>query len=276
MWYRKKNKPRYYKKKNRNTSDAEGVAGIAFLGVVLFTWLKSFYEKHPVVFILWIVGLLIIAFYVFKYFQKKKDEKYTQIKSLEQMKGLWWREFEKFIEFVFRKKWFKAKTRLWTNDWWIDVDAELNWQRYIIQCKKWNNYKIWVVQLREFYGVVKMSWENVKWIYVTTSELTKPALEEYQKMKTDVELWDRSNLEKYISEFTWSNYMPDEVNDSGANISIEKVENKLVCSKCNSRMLLRKSKRWSHKWEEFYWCSTFPKCRNTIFLGEWQQNRFTK
>lgn len=46
-----------------------------------------------------------------------------------------------------------------------------------------------------------MNWEGMKWIYITTSKLTNEAQREYDKIKNDIELWDDSNLEKYIEEF---------------------------------------------------------------------------
>jgi restriction system protein len=192
------------------------------------------------------------------------------IKTIDDMKKLDWREFEKFIEFIFKKKWYKAKTRKWRNDWWIDLDATYNWQKYVIQCKKWDKYKIWVVQLREFYWVVKMSWENTKWIYITTSSLTKEALKEYETIKNDVELWDSSNLEAYIAEYKWIKTESEEKKENTNNITeITKVEKKedtktIKCERCWWSMILREAHKWEHKWEKFYWCENFPKCRYII------------
>ena len=165
------------------------------------------------------------------------------------MKNMHWREFEKFIAFVFKKKWYKAKERKWINDWWIDVDATKDWKRYAIQCKKWKNYKVWVVDLRAFVWAVDDVWENVIWIYVTTSRLTKEARAYLERMKHKLILWDAWNLEAYVREFTlWEEFHVNESNH--------------ICEKCGSDMVLRQAQKWSHKWEQFYWCSNFPKCRN--------------
>ena len=55
-----------------------------------------------------------------------------KIQTLEQMKNMGWRDFEKFIAFVFEKKWFKAKERKWRKDGGIDVDATKDGKRYAI------------------------------------------------------------------------------------------------------------------------------------------------
>jgi hypothetical protein len=38
------------------------------------------------------------------YFKRKREEKLMNIKTIDDMKKLDWREFEKFIEFIFKKK----------------------------------------------------------------------------------------------------------------------------------------------------------------------------
>ena len=276
MWY--KYKKRYYKKKyynKYNTNKPDITTIIVFLIFGLYFVLESFYTNHPIlsnIFTIVIILGIIFAVYLIIKIKRNKDKQYMNIKKIEDMKKLDWREFEKFIEFIFNHNWFKAKVRKWRSDWWIDLDATLNWQKYVIQCKKWNKYKIWVVQLREFYWVVKMDWTNTKWIYITTSSLTKEAYAEYEKIKNDIELWDNINLEQYIAEYKWIGEVTDKPIEN--NLSEKETEtlnenkisdNKnLICDKCWWQMLLRKARRGDHKGEDFYGCSNFPKCRNII------------
>jgi len=222
--------------------------------VAILIWL-ALSKVYPAFSILiFIVFIDFLLFYIKNHKKKENDKKLMNIRTLEDMKKLNWREFEKFITYIFKKKWYKAKTRKWRNDWWIDIDAELNWQKYLIQCKKWNKYKIWVIQLREFYWVIKMMWDKYKWIYITTSSLTKEAQKEYEIIKNQVELWDNSNLEQYIEEYKWNNTSNNEI----------KKEKILICKKCWWDMIIREAHKWEHKWEHFYWCSNYPKCRNII------------
>lgn len=255
----------YYKKrnykKNSYNKDLDSLIRIFIFIIVIWLYAKAIelYKINPIIFIIISILLISLWIYVFLYLKKKRYKRLMNIKTLEDMKKLHWREFEKFIEFVFKKKWYKAKVRQWRNDWWIDLDAEINWQKYLIQCKKWDNYKIWAVQLREFYWVLKMMWDNYKWIYITTSTLTKEASKEYENIKNQVELWDNSNLEEYIAEFKW-----EEIE----NKQEEKLEKEITCNKCWWKMIIRKANRWEHKWEEFYWCSNYPKCKNIIKIKD--------
>ena len=252
---RKKN---YYKKINNKykyKNEDFVFLPIFLLIFVLYKYWIKIYNTNP---ILTTILLLIFSCFLlicFLYVKKIKRNKYINIKTIEDMKKLNWREFEKFIEFIFIEKWFKSKVRKWTKDWWIDLDAELNWQKYVIQCKKWDKYKIWVVQLREFYWVVKMNWGETKWIYITTSSLTKEAYLEYEKIKNEVELWDISNIEKYISEYKWLKECVQKK---------KKEDNKIICNKCWWDMIERESKKGINKWKKFYWCLSYPKCRNII------------
>lgn len=256
-----------YKKNYSKESDLDRFLKTMALILILWIYAKTLelYNTHPIIFI--IISLLFfwLWVYIFIYYKKIEETKLMNIKTIEDMKKLEWREFEKFIEFVFRKKWFKATVRKWRNDWWIDLDAELDWQKYLVQCKKWNNYRIWAVQLREFYWVVKMMWDKYKWIYITTSSLTREARKEYENIKHQVDLWDNSNLEEYINDFKWLEIWEKVIKEQSTKETLN--EKHLICEKCWWEMLLRKAKRWDHKWEKFYWCSNYPKCKNIIKIS---------
>ena len=74
-------------------------------------------------------------------------------------------------------------------------------------------------------------------------------------MSHRLELWDDSNLEEYVKEFTWQQeifHKPQEQSHAP------------ICDKCIWKMVMREAHRWSHKWEYFYGCSNYPKCKNII------------
>lgn len=226
--------------------------------LVSFIKLESIVKPQIFPFILiWFIFSIVLLIHNISIAYKKRNKYLMNIQTIEEMKKLNWREFEKFIEFVFRQKWFKTKLWKWQNDWWIDIEAELNWKKYVIQCKKWNKYKIWVTQIREFYWVVKMRWDETKWIYITTSSLTKEAEKEYNKIKDQMKIWDNSNLEKYVRLFKWMEETKEEINKTF-----------LICNKCWWNMILRKASRWEFKWKEFYGCENYPKCRNIINIKQ--------
>jgi restriction system protein len=250
-------KYRNYNKYNPNWDIAIWIAVL----IILFLYkVIKIYNDNPIYFWLWVIALLICVCIIILLLKKKRDRKYMKIQTLEQMKNMDWREFEKFIAFVFQKKWFKAKERKWRNDWGIDVDATKNGEKYGIQCKKWKEYKIWVVELRAFVWAIDWEWRNVKWIYITTSKLTIEAEKYLQKVEDRVELWDASNLEEYIKEYTTWIKFPVEENNTQENHNTKKI----TCEKCWWEMIIKEAQKWNYKWKKFYWCSNFPKCKNII------------
>lgn len=252
-WYKRQ----YYTKSHYKKYDPQEdfIFWIALLIMFIGFWIMKIYNEQPVFFlgavIIWIICLWIISWFIFT----KAKRKFRKIHTLEQMKNMDWREFEKFITFVFLKKWFKAKTRKGKNDGWIDVDAIKDWQKYAIQCKKWKDYKVGVVEIRSFIGAMEVEWSDLKWIYITTSKLTQEASIYFNKMSHKLELWDADNLESYINEYT------ERIKE---NYILEKnhVDLSPLCERCGTEMLLREAYRWKYKWEKFYWCSNYPKCRN--------------
>ena len=203
MSYKYKKKRSYKRKYQKKYNSTEDVGmWIAITIITLFYVINKIYTEQPLLFWWWIIASIAWVISLLWILKKKRDRKYMKIQTLQQMKNMHWRDFEKFISFVFTKKWFKAKVRQWTNDGWIDVDAEKNGQLYAIQCKKWKDYKIWVVELRAFVWAVDDVWENVIGIYITTSRLTKEARAYLERMSHKLELWDAGNLEEYIREFT--------------------------------------------------------------------------
>ena len=110
-----------------------------WVGILVLVWIKmlQIHKETPLLFRSITIGLFVAWTVILWLWVRRIRKKFLQTKTVDQMKEMDWREFEKFIAFVFKKKWFKAKTRKWTNDWGIDVDATKNGQRYAIQCKKW-------------------------------------------------------------------------------------------------------------------------------------------
>ncbi len=291
-------KRKYYKKRYYNNNNNVQEYNIPIVIGFFVIGLITFFELHPIIsniiIIITIIWIPIVIYLIRKNIINKKERCFN-IRTIEEMKKLHWREFEYFIEFVFRKKWFKANVRQWINDWWIDIDAELNWQKYLIQIKKWTKYTVWRPKLQEFYWAIMSVSKDTLWIFITTTRLTSEA--QVFAVENNIEIWDDSNLESYIAEFTWIEFVEKksifnfmnqkDISKSNAKVinikqSIEEqiIENQeiennlgkvkeninLICLKCWWKMVLRKAKKGKHSWEEFYWCINFPKCRNIIKL----------
>lgn len=253
MWYKRYRKRNYQKK--YNILDDLAWVGAIILLLVGIKMLQVFKENQILFWsIIWWITLLVVV--VIWLAIKRTHRKYMRTKTVQQMKDMNWREFEKFISFVFKKKGFRAKVGKGTNDGGIDVTATKNGQKYLIQCKKWNKYKIGSEELQKFVGAMDGEWENIIWIFVTTSRLTKPAQVYLEKVKHKLELWDADNLEEYVRAFTGKEEIHHIQEETLAK------ERAILCEKCGADMIIRQANKWTHKWEEFYWCSNFPKCRH--------------
>ncbi len=87
--------------------------------------------------------------------------------------------FEKVILILFKKMWYweyKETFKSW--DWWIDGiinQDQLGIDRIYTQAKRYNNWKVREKDIRNF--IWAMSWDVSKWIFVTTTDFDKKAIE---------------------------------------------------------------------------------------------------
>lgn len=260
MWYYKKK----YRKKYYNTSLEEEFANLV---AIILLWLSykayDFFKTNIVISIIITVLAICIIIWIVIINKNKIRKKWLWIQTIEEMSKLHWREFEEFIEFVFKEKWFKTELWKWTKDWWIDLVAKKDGRKYLVQCKKWNTYKITEPNLKEFYWAVKYFDDNAKWIYITTSNLTSDAKKFAQEV--DIEIWDRNSLARYINEFLWRNDNEHITNNEHTkqDFQINTQKNEVICDKCWAKMIIREAKTGNNIWNKFLGCSNFPNCRNT-------------
>jgi len=220
--------------------------------------IKIFYQQHQVLFFIISWSLIFwgwaLIYFLSSFFENRRNKKWMAIKRIEDMQKLHWREFEEFITFVLQKNGFKTKIGLGTKDWWIDIEASLDWRKYLIQCKKWNKFKVSEPNLREFLWAISDFDIDAKWIYVTTSHLTSDA--RVFAERNGITIWDKSSLEWYVAEFTWK-----EIGDD-----MESDEEEIKCDKCWGKLLKRIAKHGSNKGNVFLGCENYPQCKNIVNL----------
>jgi hypothetical protein len=75
----------------------------------MFETVKAFYNAHPIWF--WIISISTIVLAVAIVFSiiRFRERKWLAIEKIEDMHKLHWREFEKFITFVLRKKGYRTE-----------------------------------------------------------------------------------------------------------------------------------------------------------------------
>lgn len=155
--------------------------------------------------------------------------------------------FEKFIAAVFEYAGYKVKLTP-INDNGIDIYAENNQSKYLIQCKNYNimNYKaklVGVSEVREFNGVT----ESGEKLLITTSYFTGYV---NKKDFKDIVFVDRSGIPDLLEKLVptiYKKYIKElEENFKGD-----------LCKNCKKGILVNK-KKYN---KEFLGCSNYPNCK---------------
>lgn len=177
-------------------------AAAGLIGLVIFAYIFPAYIyviDHPIILIPIGIGVAIIAWWIYYYLEHRKKISMRAISKFNEIMKLNPREFEEFIEEMFRNKWFQTVLGKWTKDWWVDVTATLDDKKFIIQCKHYSeNNKVWAPMIQQLNWVIVEWTESPGRIFVTTSSYTADAVSEGKK--SWMELWGKGYLIKYLSE----------------------------------------------------------------------------
>ncbi len=127
--------------------------------------------------------------------QKPNLSQYVSIADLKQLSPP---EFEKFIGELYQKMGYNTSVTVRSNDGGIDVIAELEGNRVLIQCKRFKDSSVGVHAVRELYGVVTA--ENAKkGIIICTSDFTSDARRFAARIP--IELIDGKTLEGLVRRY---------------------------------------------------------------------------
>lgn len=77
------------------------------------------------------------------------------------------------------------------------------------------------------------------------------------------EIVEKITLQRLVPGFKTNREHVAHINDIVATKTLGKSDAQM-CSKCGSAMVKRTAKRGQNSGQEFWGCSTFPKCRNNI------------
>jgi restriction system protein len=223
---------------------------------VLFQGLANGASK--LAFIMAIVLLIPAPISAFNSWRKRKL--FKQQESLDTIKKLSWKEFEELVAEVYRRKGFKViENNQGGADGGVDVRLEKEGRKYLVQCKQWKNQKIGVAVIREMYGI--MTAEKAEGVIVICSGKYTQDAEKFAQDKP-IELIEGSKLFELIAmlKANEGDVKKEVPQDTSENI-LEPQKSK--CPKCGSELLLRVAKKGPKEGNEFYGCSSFPKCRHT-------------
>lgn len=106
-------------------------------------------------------------------------------------------DFEKLTAEVFNYFWFISKVTKWSWDHWIDINLTKNWEKYIVQCKRYN-WTIGTPLMRDFIWTMQLSGIN-KWFFVTTWAFSSEVVKLINKNNFDIKLIDLDSLFNLIT-----------------------------------------------------------------------------
>jgi restriction system protein len=197
------------------------------------------------------------------YFNKRRKlsliDKHTGEASFS---GLTWKEFEELVGEVYRRKGYRVSENYTAGpDGGVDLRIRKGGERIIVQCKRWNRWKVGVKVIRELYGIMAAE-EIDKGIVVISSEFTEEARRFAQA--NGIELVDGRRLSGFIRELQKERkgLSSDESTQTVPAEPQRTAEPK--CPHCGGEMVLRTAKTGKYAGKQFYGCRQYPKCKGIV------------
>jgi restriction system protein len=218
-----------------------GASAIATISLEFGRWLA------------WLLGFLVLGYTVAGVVRRAIDSR--RFDATDDPARLTWSQFERLIAEFYRRQGATVTTRGGpTSDGGVDLSiTDRTGDRLIVQCKHWKSRLVGVKPLRELWGV--MSDEKADGaIFVTSGTFSADAASFAQGKR--LELIDGSKLRAMIAQVKGTLSTPSAARPDQA-LTVPR------CPRCSSPMLLRTAKRGSHSGEQFWGCSTYPKCEGT-------------
>lgn len=137
-----------------------------------------------------LVILLLLCGVSFRLSRLWERNRIRRKRGLVELQKMHWRSFEYRVAGRLRMKW-RTSVTVWKWKWdgGIDVQGWKDWEKYIIQCKRyWPKTNVPVEVVRDLLGtMVSEKWHKA--MIVTTGKLTIPAREFCEKNKMIVVEW---------------------------------------------------------------------------------------
>lgn len=176
---------------------------------------------------------------------------------LQQIHSIDWFQFEKMIEFVYRKLGYEVTRRGGANpDGGIDLVIQKDGQCAAVQCKQWKAWRVGVKQVREFLGALTDA--NIQQgKFITLRGYTGPAMQ-FAK-RHDIEIVTEVELAQMLES-------------ADAKLDPEVLallhDTRKFCPKCEREMVIRVVENGPNPGGKFWGCSGYPGCDFTMPIAE--------
>lgn len=201
----------------------------------------------------WLLAGLVLAYTIVGVGRRFIDHR--TFDSTHDPSALTWSQFERLMAEFYRRKGATVSSRGGPMaDGGVDLSLTYpSGERVIVQCKHWKNRHVGVKPVRELWGVLDDERADGA-IFVTSGSFSADALA-FARGK-QLELIDGPRLRAMIAEVK-----RDQV---AAPVAVpSRSASSLLCPRCESPMVLRTAKRGASAGQQFWGCSTHPKCQGT-------------
>jgi restriction system protein len=239
------------------------VGVIAAILLAVFGWAAPLFSGGSVIagiwlefgrWLIWLLAGLVLAYTIVGVWRRFIDRR--TFDSTDDPAGLTWSQFERLIAEFYRRKGATVTPR---GGPMADGGVDLNLtyptgDRLIVQCKHWKTRHVGVKPLRELWGVL----DDVKAdgaIFVTSGSFTADALA-FARGK-QLELIDGPKLRGMMAEAKRTQSAVPVAEPAPAPTAP-------LCPRCESPMVLRIARRGTYAGQQFWGCSTYPKCQGTL------------
>lgn len=180
-------------------------------------------------------------------------------RSLESLRTLHWQDFEWMVAEAYRRQGFSAEESLTRGaDGGVDVVLRKDGQMVLVQCKNWKSASVGSPIIRDLYGAMTKAGAS-RGIVITSGRFTKDAQDFAQG--TPIELIDGKQLLALLQEVQRPVGKETRQANTPAVSTIQP-----TCPQCGAAMVRRTAKRGASAGNEFWGCSTYPKCRGTLSI----------
>ncbi len=203
--------------------------------------------------LVWLLAGVVFAYTVVGVWRRFIDRR--AFDATDDPAGLTWSQFERLIAEFYRRKGATVTPRGGpTADGGVDLNLTYpTGELLIVQCKHWKTRHVGVKPLRELWGVLDDEKADGA-IFVTSGSFTADALA-FARGK-QLELIDGPKLRGMMAEMR-------RTQTATSIAEPAPTANAPLCPRCESAMVLRIARRGANAGEQFWGCSTYPKCQGT-------------
>lgn len=215
-----------------------GISASALKGFVSFGQ-----NLAPVIALVFLIPAPVSAFNAWR--KRKRLDKQVSIDSI---RSLDWRSFEELVGEAYRRQGYAVSENPGTGpDGGIDLLLKKAGQLTVVQCKQWRAQKVGVEKVRELYGI-QVAQPAARSILITSGSFTQEA----KNFAADkpIDLVEGAALLELIR-----NVQPAPKKTTPPPAA------RVTCPECGSEMVLRTAQKGQHAGQQFWGCSTYPKCR---------------